>query len=135
MRCRVLLSADDRTGALEIGGLVADETHTVPVGPAVDDPRCCVVDIATRHLTPAEGDRGRGVTLSSQLAMTATVQSMITGGVAKLFQLGFHPNQVGDVAAQGGEPSQRLRESAGKLVDLVGAPGVARRPVMACGLG
>lgn len=54
MTGQVLLSADDRTGALEIGGLVADETHTVPVGPAVDDPRCCVVDIATRHLAPAE---------------------------------------------------------------------------------
>jgi uncharacterized protein YgbK (DUF1537 family) len=48
----VLLSADDRTGALEIGGLVADEEFTVPVGPTVDSRRCCVVDIATRHLSP-----------------------------------------------------------------------------------
>jgi uncharacterized protein YgbK (DUF1537 family) len=51
MSCHVLLSADDRTGALEIGGLVADEHLTVPVGPAATSDRCCVVDIATRHLS------------------------------------------------------------------------------------
>jgi uncharacterized protein YgbK (DUF1537 family) len=52
--CQVLLSADDRTGALEIGGLVADQQHPVPVGPSVSSPRCCVVDIGTRHLSPYE---------------------------------------------------------------------------------
>ena len=50
-RTHVLLTADDRTGALEIGGLVADETATIPVGPTVQSERCCVVDIASRHLT------------------------------------------------------------------------------------
>ena len=52
MNCHLLLSADDRTGALEVGGLVAKEQSTVPVGPAVDSERCCVVDIGTRHLSP-----------------------------------------------------------------------------------
>jgi uncharacterized protein YgbK (DUF1537 family) len=50
-KTHVLLSADDRTGALEIGGLVADETATIPVGPTVESERCCVVDIASRHLS------------------------------------------------------------------------------------
>lgn len=54
MSCHVLLSADDRTGALEIGGLVADAEHTIPVGPNVESERCCVLDIATRHLSPGE---------------------------------------------------------------------------------
>lgn len=50
-RTHVLLSADDRTGALEIGGLVADALTTIPVGPNVESERCCVVDIASRHLS------------------------------------------------------------------------------------
>ena len=50
-RTHVLLSADDRTGALEIGGLVADPQIPVPVGPFVESERCCVVDIASRHLS------------------------------------------------------------------------------------
>ena len=50
----LLLSADDRTGALEVGGLVASADTGVPVGPAARDDRCCVVDIGTRHLTPDE---------------------------------------------------------------------------------
>jgi uncharacterized protein YgbK (DUF1537 family) len=68
MNCHLLLSADDRTGALEVGGLVADEQSTVPVGPAVDSERCCVVDIATRHLSP-EAARTR---MSSLLSREAT---------------------------------------------------------------
>lgn len=51
---RILLSADDRTGSLEIGGLIANEQHSVPVGPQADNDTCCVVDIASRHLTVAE---------------------------------------------------------------------------------
>lgn len=51
MTTHVLLSADDRTGALEIGGLVADPQTPVPVGPSVESERCCVVDIGSRHLT------------------------------------------------------------------------------------
>ncbi len=51
MHTDVLLSADDRTGALEIGGLVADPQTPVPVGHVVESERCCVVDIASRHLT------------------------------------------------------------------------------------
>ena len=50
----VLLSADDRTGALEIGGLVATAEASVPVGPLAASERCCVVDIATRHLDKVE---------------------------------------------------------------------------------
>ena len=51
MTTEVLLSADDRTGALEIGGLVANPDMAVPVGPSVGSDRCCVVDIASRHLS------------------------------------------------------------------------------------
>ena len=51
---KVLLSADDRTGALEIGGLVANEHYSVPVGPSAQSDQCCVVDIATRHLSVTE---------------------------------------------------------------------------------
>ncbi|MEM7078616.1 MAG: four-carbon acid sugar kinase family protein [Pseudomonadota bacterium] len=51
---KILLSADDRTGALEIGGLVADGGTSVPVGPNARDATCCVIDIATRHLAPAQ---------------------------------------------------------------------------------
>ncbi|MDP6376553.1 MAG: four-carbon acid sugar kinase family protein [Pseudomonadales bacterium] len=49
--CHVLLSADDRTGALEIGGLIANEQFTVPVGPNAQSERLCVVDITTRHVS------------------------------------------------------------------------------------
>ena len=48
---QVLLSADDRTGSLEIGGLIASETTPVPVGPRATSPRCAVVDLETRHLS------------------------------------------------------------------------------------
>lgn len=50
---QVLLSADDRTGSLEIGGLIANENYSVPVGPGAESEQCCVVDIATRHLSVA----------------------------------------------------------------------------------
>ena len=45
------VTADDRTGALEVGGVVANEQFSVPVGPHAEGP-CCVVDIATRHVEP-----------------------------------------------------------------------------------
>lgn len=48
---RLFITADDRTGSLEIGGIVAAVGKTVPVGPLADDCRCCVVDLACRHLT------------------------------------------------------------------------------------
>ena len=54
MSCELLFSADDRTGSLEIGGLVANRDLPVPVGPHARSDRCCVVDIATRHLSPRE---------------------------------------------------------------------------------
>ncbi len=50
--CELLVSADDRTGALEVGGALAGKNHTVPVGPNADSERCCVVDLGTRHLGP-----------------------------------------------------------------------------------
>ena len=51
-RSRLLfITADDRTGSLEIGGIIASEGNTVPVGPKADDDRCCVVDLASRHIT------------------------------------------------------------------------------------
>lgn len=49
---RLLVTADDRTGALEIGGIVANAEFTVNVGTEFDDGPCSVVDVATRHMTP-----------------------------------------------------------------------------------
>ena len=49
---QLLASADDRTGSLEVGGIVGTPTEPVPVGPNADHERCCVVDTASRHLTP-----------------------------------------------------------------------------------
>lgn len=46
----LFVTADDRTGSLEIGGIVAADGNPVPVGPHADDRRCCVVDLASRHI-------------------------------------------------------------------------------------
>ena len=52
-RARTLfITSDDRTGALEIAGTVANERFSVPCGPYADNDNCCVVDIASRHLEP-----------------------------------------------------------------------------------
>ena len=50
----IFITADDRTGSLEIGGIIASEESTVPVGPLADDRRCCVVDVASRHIEPEQ---------------------------------------------------------------------------------
>lgn len=49
---RLFVTADDRTGALEIGGIVANTEFSVSVGTEFDDGPCSVVDVATRHMTP-----------------------------------------------------------------------------------
>ena len=54
----LFITADDRTGSLEIGGIIAAENRPVPVGPHADDRRCCVVDLVSRHIT-AERAFGR----------------------------------------------------------------------------
>ena len=51
--CQLLVTADDRTGALEVGGAIATDSVSVPVGPRATCKRCCVVDAASRHLSPA----------------------------------------------------------------------------------
>ena len=48
----LLVTADDRTGALEVGGVLARKGKPVPVGPKAQDPERYVVDIASRHLSP-----------------------------------------------------------------------------------
>lgn len=48
----LFITADDRTGSLEIGGIIAAEESPVPVGPAADDRRCSVVDLVSRHIEP-----------------------------------------------------------------------------------
>ena len=48
----LFITSDDRTGALEIAGTIANERFSVPCGPRADDDTCCVVDIASRHLDP-----------------------------------------------------------------------------------
>jgi uncharacterized protein YgbK (DUF1537 family) len=52
LSCRLFVTADDRTGALEIGGVMANSTFPVPVGPLASDELCAVVDIGSRHLSP-----------------------------------------------------------------------------------
>lgn len=52
MTTELLLSADDRTGALEVAGLIGSPSQPVPVGPNVRSSRCCVRDLASRHLSP-----------------------------------------------------------------------------------
>ena len=49
---QLLVTADDRTGALEIGGIVANAEFSVNVGTEFDDGPCSVVDVATRHMSP-----------------------------------------------------------------------------------
>ena len=57
-RTRTLfITSDDRTGALEIAGTVADVRSSVPCGPNADDETCCVVDLASRHLDPEAAQR------------------------------------------------------------------------------
>ena len=57
----LFITSDDRTGALEIAGTVANEDFSVPSGPLADDERCCVVDIASRHLDPRAAQRRAAV--------------------------------------------------------------------------
>ncbi len=49
----LFVTADDRTGALEVGGALASETVTVPVGPFAESSTCCVVDLVSRHVSAA----------------------------------------------------------------------------------
>lgn len=51
------VTADDRTGALEIGGVLASKDRSIAVGPRAADANQCVVDIATRHLDPSTATR------------------------------------------------------------------------------
>ncbi|MDE0054185.1 MAG: hypothetical protein OXT64_08010 [Gammaproteobacteria bacterium] len=53
----LFITSDDRTGALEIAGTVANARFSVLCGPHADDDACCVVDIASRHLTPEAAQR------------------------------------------------------------------------------
>lgn len=53
MSTRLLLTADDRTGALELGGLLAGEGRTIPVGPQAHGADITVIDIDSRHLSSA----------------------------------------------------------------------------------
>ena len=57
----LLLTADDRTGALETGGACADlgfEVRLTPTPGASDD--CAVIDLDSRHCEPAEAGRRIG---------------------------------------------------------------------------
>lgn len=54
---KLFITSDDRTGALEIAGTVANTRFSVPCGPHADDDTCCVVDVATRHLEPPAAQR------------------------------------------------------------------------------
>jgi uncharacterized protein YgbK (DUF1537 family) len=48
----LFVTADDRTGSLECGGIIANDQFAVPVGPAAQSDICCVVDTASRHISP-----------------------------------------------------------------------------------
>ena len=61
-RTRTLfITSDDRTGALEIAGTVANAHFSVPCGTGADNDTCCVVDIASRHLDPEAAQRQAAV--------------------------------------------------------------------------
>ena len=57
----LFITSDDRTGALEIAGTVANARFSVPCGPYADNDDCCVVDIASRHLDPVAAQRQAAV--------------------------------------------------------------------------
>ena len=57
----LFITSDDRTGALEIAGTVANARFSVPCGPYADNDDCCVVDIASRHLDPLAAQRRAAV--------------------------------------------------------------------------
>ena len=57
MMQELLVTADDRTGALEIGGVIAGPDFSIPVGPEAKSDICCVVDTCTRHLPPEDAKR------------------------------------------------------------------------------
>ena len=46
----LFVTADDRTGAFECGGIIAGDGFTVPTGPHATSDVCCVVDIDTRQI-------------------------------------------------------------------------------------
>ena len=57
-RMRTLfITSDDRTGAMEIAGTVANARFSVPCGTHADNDTCCVVDIASRHVDPKAAQR------------------------------------------------------------------------------
>ena len=74
----VLVTADDRTGALEVGGACADlglKTRLVRL-PTADD-GCAVVDLDCRHCAPAEAQRR--VATAHQLAARLRCHKMDSG--------------------------------------------------------
>ena len=75
----LVLSADDRTGALEIGGLIAHPDHPIPVGPAAEQADCRVIDIASRHLS-AQGAKDR---MQQLLNLPATHRAQRRGSAAR----------------------------------------------------
>ncbi|MCY3819688.1 MAG: hypothetical protein OXH52_10070 [Gammaproteobacteria bacterium] len=54
---KLFITSDDRTGALEIAGTVANTRFWVPCGTSADSNACCVVDIGSRHLDPEAAQR------------------------------------------------------------------------------
>ena len=46
----LFVTADDRTGAFECGGIIAGDQFPVPTGPNATSNICCVVDIDTRQI-------------------------------------------------------------------------------------
>lgn len=50
MSTTLFVTADDRTGAFECGGIIAGEGFAVPTGPHAKSDVCCVVDIDTRQI-------------------------------------------------------------------------------------
>ena len=54
----LLVTADDRTGALEAGGACAEQGFAVRFAPApAEDDDCALLDLASRHTTPREAAR------------------------------------------------------------------------------
>jgi len=86
--CQLLVTADDRTGALEVGGVLANKTFSVPVHGSLNSATTAlnttagtstalVLDIGTRHLTPDEARKQ--VISASQMPSTYRCHKIDSG--------------------------------------------------------
>ena len=89
-----LITADDRTGALEAAGTIADEGFSVTAGSEITDGDCLVVDLRTRHASAASAaQRVRKTHQTTAQARCHKIDSVLRGNwpheVKALVDMGF----------------------------------------------